>query len=399
MKAVRAITQFLLIIAVLGGAAFVSWTLFKTAPKTVPGEKKAATKIVQVIELKPGNEKIFVSAWGTVIPAREVTLQAQVSGRILEHHESLVPGGHLKKGEVAVRIDPADYKLNLTERAADLEEAEFELEVEQGRQIIAKREWEQLGNSISGSDANPALALREPHLKRARALIAKAENAVARAKLDLERTSLAAPFNSMVIEESVETGQLIETGRDICRLVGTDSFWVEVALPMSDLKWIRLPGKGIPGADVDIYLDTGNGKMEPWTGKVARLRADLEEAGRMARALVEIKNPLDLHDSGEKRKTPLLLGSYVRAEIEAGRLTNVLSIPRVALREGNRLWLVGKDQKIRITEPEILWTREETVVIPNILKPGETLIVSDLKVALPGMEVRPQLLTKEAEKS
>ena len=89
---------------------------------------------------------------------------------------------------------------------------------------------------------------------------------------------------------------------------------------------------------------------------------------------------------------PLLLGSYVKVDIEAGNLAGVLTIPRSALREGNRLWLVGSDNLIRIAEPEILWTRPQTVLVPNILKEGERLVVSELKVALPGMEVDPQPL-------
>lgn len=394
MKKLRLGIQILFGIAVAFGAAVVSFTLLKTAPQTVPADKKQAAKIVQVMMLEPDDERIVVSAWGTVIPAREVTIRPQVSGRVISQNEALVPGGHLTKGDEIVRIDPSDYEFALTEKRAELVEAEYENDVEKGRQLVARREFDQLRDELPVADMNPALALREPQLRRAEAMIAKAQNAIDRAKLDLDRTVLNAPFNSMVIEESVETGQLVDSGSDICRLVGSDTFWVRATLPMSDIGRIKLPDGATLGAPAEVYFDTGNGHIEPWAGTVVRLLTDLEASGRMARLLVEVEDPLRLQ-SNTPEQAPLLLGSYVKVEIEAGTLENVLEIPRAALREGNRLWMVGLDNRIRIAEPEILWTRPETVLVPDMRKDGERLIVSELKSALPGMEVNPQPLSAE----
>lgn len=391
MKKVRTAFQFILALLILGGASAAAFLLLKTAPETVPEDKKQAVKIVQVVDLKPSDQGIVVSAFGTVIPAREVTVQPQVSGKVVSQHEALVPGGRVVAGEELVRIDPADYELTLTERKSELEEARYEFDIENGRQLIAKREWEQLRADLPDADMNPSLALREPQKRRAEAMVAKAENAIERAELDLERTRVTAPFNGMVAEESVEIGQLVESGGDICKLVGTDEFWVQATLPMSDLKRVRLPDGTEDGAGAEIHLDTGNGKMAPWKGTVVRLLSDLETTGRMARLLVAVSDPLGIQ-SKEESTTPLLVGSYVRVDIDAGNLTGVLTIPRSALREGNRLWLVGSDNLIRIAEPEILWTLPQSVLVPNILKEGERLVVSELKVALPGMEVDPQPL-------
>tara|TARA_R110002096_G_scaffold199271_11_gene383110 strand:+ start:580 stop:1794 length:1215 start_codon:yes stop_codon:yes gene_type:complete len=393
MKPVRTIVQIVGALLVLGVAIVAALILLKTAPKVEPEEEKQAAKIVQVIDLRPSNERIYVTAWGTVIPAREVIMRPQVNGRVIGHHEALVPGGRLEMGAELVRIDPSDYEMALIESEAELENARFDFEVERGRQIIAKREWDQLRADVPDADANPSLALREPHLRKSEAMVAKAENAIERAKLDLARTRLVAPFNSMVAEESVEVGQVIESGKDICRLVGTDAFWVQTTLPINDLKRIYLPEGAQPGAGVEVYLDTGNGQASPWSGTVVRLLSDLEPNSRMARLLVEVADPLGLQDSsGAGEHIPLLLGSYVRVEIEAGRLDDVLTFPRPSLREGNRLWFVGSDNRIRIATPEVLWTRKETVFVPNVLQAGERLIVSELKAALPGMKVNPQPL-------
>ena len=84
------------------------------------------------------------------------------------------------------------------------------------------------------------------------------------------------------------------------------------------------------------------------------------------------------------------MGSYVEVEIEAGELENVLEIPRSALREGNKIWVVGEVPELNIIDCEVLWSLKETVLVSNNLGPGDKLIVSDLRVALPGMLVDPQ---------
>lgn len=395
MKVSRNIIQLVVGLAVLGVAVGIGWILMKTRPYTEAEVEQQASKIVQVVELEPGNEMIRVSAWGTVIPAREVSIQPQVGGRIIDLHEQLVPGGRLREKEELLRIEAVDYEIALAERIAEKEEAVFEMEVEEGRQVIARREWEQLRGELGSVVPDSSLALREPHLDLSKAMLERADSAIRRARLDLDRTVVRAPFNGMIVEESVEIGQVVEPGRTVCRLVGTDRFWVRATLPMSDLKRIKLPGEGKPGATANIFLDTGNGSAESRDGIVVRLLADLETAGRMARLIIAVDDPLSreaIVDGETRILTPLLLGSYVRVEIEAGRLENVLAVPRLALREGDRLWLVGNDNRVRIAEPEILWTRGETVLVNNVLLDGERLVVSRLRTALPGMLVSPQQL-------
>lgn len=373
--------------AILAAGGVVSIALLATAPETKPEEKTRAVRIVQAITVTPRTEPISVSAQGPVIPAREVTIEPQVSGRIIEHHPALVPGGYIEAGEELIRIDPADYELALQEQQAAAEQAQFELALEQGRQVVASREWRLLQENLEGSEVNRGLVLREPHLRRAEAMIRMATNEIAKARLDLSRTTVEAPFNAMVLSESVETGQVVEPGTIVCTLAGTDEFWVQATLPVDKLRWIQLPGPGREGAAAEVILHMGS---EPavWKGRVVRLLGNLESTGLMARVLIEVKDPLGLRQSPPG--VPLLLGSYVRVRIDAGELEDVLVIPRAALREQNRVWLVDENNKLQIREAEVLWTRQDSVLIANLLKPGERVIVSDLEAPLPGMNVEPR---------
>lgn len=383
----------LLIFAVGGGASFL---LIWTGPEITPEEKTSSAKIVQTIPMEPQTRSVAVRASGIVIPSRKVVIKPQVSGQVIRQSDEVTIGGHVKEGDELIRIDSKDYELALAEVRSNLEQARFEREVESGRQIIAQREWDELESDLDMEEVNRSLVLREPHLRRAEALMQKATNDIEIAELQLSRTAINAPFNAMVVEESVEVGQLLSPNSTICELVGTDEFWIQVTVPFSDLKWIQFPGGGKLGAEARVVLDTGGGESTAWDGRVIRLLSDLDPLGRMARLVVSVADPLGLSGTSGS-KLPLLLGSYVEVEIDAGDLEKTLRIPRAALREGNQIWVVGVDNLLRIVQATVLWPEKETVLISNNLEKGDELIVSDLRVALPKMEVKPQPSTAYPE--
>jgi RND family efflux transporter MFP subunit len=386
----------MVILLICGFGGCVSLMLLWTGPETVPKETTRSAKIVQTILLIPQTRSVTVSASGSVIPSRKVVIKPQVTGQVIWQGESIALGGHVKAGDELIRIDPKDYELALAEVQANFEQARFEREVESGRQVIAKREWTELQSDLDMEEVNKSLVLREPHLRRAEALMEKAKNDIEIAKVQLSRTVITAPFNAMVITESVEVGQLLSPGSQICELVGTDEFWVQVTIPYSDLKWVQFPEEGRPGAETQVILDMGGGDSVAWAGRVVCLLSDLDPLFRMARLIVSVTDPLDLL-GGSSSKFPLLLGSFVKAEIDAGQLEDTLTIPRAALREGNEIWVVGDDHLLKILPATILWRETETVLISNNLEKGDQLVVSDLRVALPGMEVDPQPATASAE--
>jgi len=387
---------FLVILLIFGLGGCVSLMLLWTGPETLPEENADSARIVQTIPLEPQTRSVAVSAFGSVIPSRKVVIKPQVTGQVIWQSESMTTGGHVKAGDELIRIDPNDYELALAEVESTFEQARFEREVESGRQVIAQREWNELQSDLNMEEVNKSLVLREPHLRRAEALMEKAKNDIAIAELQRSRTVIRAPFNAMVVEESVEVGQLLSPGSDICELVGTDEFWIQVTIPFSQLQWVRFPEDGRPGAEAQVILDTGDGESVTWKGRVIRLLGDLDPLGRMARLVVSVTDPLELRRTSG-RKVPLLLGGYVEVKIDAGNLEDTLTIPRAALREGSRIWVVGDDHLLRILPAKVLWPEKETVLISNNLEEGDQLVVSDLRVALPGMEVSPQPATAYPE--
>lgn len=363
----------------------IGYLLIVTGPKTLPEEKVRQPKSVTVERVIPGSHRISVTAYGTIIPVRQVTLESEVTGRITRLHPSLIPGGFVQAGEELFGIDDTLTKLSLTEARAATSRAEASLKESRRKRIEAQQ--------LSDDKVIPVTQLAA---LEAEELIQAAERQRLQASEDrikemLARHVVRAPFNAVVLDETVEIGQRMNPGFPAATLVGTDAFWVRAALPLDQLRHIRLPADGKPGSSVKVFFDAGADKAQERTGRVVQLLSDMEQTGRMARILIEISNPLDPSSGGEG--LPLLIGSYVRVEIDAGELANVIAIQRAALRESDKIWIVDAKDQLYVRDATVRWEKQETVYLDYNLNPDERLVVSPLRVALPGMNVRPRETT------
>lgn len=390
-KGPRPIIRIILSLVILGVGIGAASYIKNSAPRTRkrPPVKLSPTVLIQTV--KPSGYQIIVTAMGTVIPDREVVLKSRVSGEILETHPEFTEGGFLKKGMKIIQIDPQDYELALARKKSAVTDAEYALKLELGHQEVAKREWELLNQDQPAQDMEKELALRQPHLDKARADLAAAEAELKAAMLDLDRTHITVPFNVMVRSKSVDRGSQVTSQEPLAELVGTDAYRIQVSLPVDRLEWIDVPVQaGDTGSKVRIIYGQGN----ECNGTVIRLMGDLATEGRMARILVEVADPLGLKASKQDR-APLLIGEYVRVKILGHKLDGVFQIPRPALRDNSTIWIVKENQSLEIRKVHPVWRDADVVLLQDGLKPGEQLIVSDLAAPVEGMAVR--VITAKSE--
>jgi len=382
----RMINLFLCLVILGAGIAGASY-LNKTAPKAQKRRPPRMDPLVKVEMIQKTDERATVRAMGTVIPALEMVLKSRVPGEIMTTHPEFIEGGILSKGTKILQIDPRDYTLSLAQKKSRVANARYALKLELGYQDVAKREWELLKGDKPPKKMDRELALRKPHLEKARAELEAAKAELKMAELNLSRTTILAPFNAIVRKTMVEIGSQITTQEALAELVGTDEYWIQVSIPVDRLKWITIPTRiGNAGANVRIRFGSGPESSHVRKGKVIKLLGDLEAEGRMARVLVAVKDPLDRKTPNAKRP-PLLIGEYVRVEIDGREIRDVYKIPRTALRDNSRIWVTGHDGLLKIRKVVTVWRDTETVLLKDGLKEGEWLIVSDLASPVEGMTV------------
>ncbi len=373
-----AIKVLLLSLLVLIIAAGIAVWLIKTTPHPDVRPRREQAALIEVSQLQVSDEAVVIESSGTVIPASQVDLQAQVAGQVVMINPSFIPGGRLTAGEEVIKIEPEDYELALKKQQAEVTRKEQEYLMESGRQDIARHEWSLLNDQTEATELDRDLALRLPQLKQAEADLSSARASLRQAELDLSRTSVTAPFNSVVISKDVELGDQITSSTVIGSLAGTDEFWVRLTLPVSDLTWFSA-GPDKEGSRV-ILTPTGSNKEKiSWEGRVIRKQADLDEKGRLAQIIVSVPRPLDNPDQ------PLLLGMYVTAKIQGKSVPGVFSIPRTALRGSNEVWLVNPDNRLELHPVEIVWSGPDRVLVRDGLEAGGSLVISDLATPVEGM--------------
>jgi len=372
-----------IIVMAFGLGLAVLFVVTRASPERSVPEPLPTRVEVQAVssEARP----VLVSGTGEVMAARQVQLMPEVSGRVRSHHPALRPGGVVAEGALLVALDARDYQAALAQAEANLEQARFQLELEQGRQRIAQKEFELLRQDEAMGPAEKALALRKPHLRNAEAAVRAAESAVDKAKLDVARTRIRAPFDAFVKTESVDLGQLVNPQASIATLIGTEAFWVQTSVPVSALSWVG------PGTKASLRQVTSGRAIER-KGEVIEVLSDLDEVGRMARVLVRIADPLHLERPAAERR-PLLVGAFVEASLEGRAVEDVAVIPRPALRGDGEVWLMDAEDRLEIREVEIVWRGRDEVYVQRGLDPGERLVTSRIATPVPGMELR----TGEAE--
>jgi RND family efflux transporter MFP subunit len=218
----------------------------------------------------------------------------------------------------------------------------------------------------------------------ARAMLTAEKAEMQKAQLNLSRTRIRAPFNAIVRTKHVDIGSQVSVQEKLAELVGTDEYWIQASIPVDRLGWIMIPRRPTePGSNVRILHRNGY----EIAGTVTKLLGDLGSEGRMARILVEVKDPLNLKKA-DNSQPALLIGEYVRIEIEGRTLQNVFRIPRTALRDNSRIWVVNQDSKLDIRPVKTVWRDARTVLLRKGLAPDDQLIVSDLPAPINGMPVQ-----------
>lgn len=343
--------------------------------------------LVQVVEAEAGTFRPQITAMGSVRPEKEIDLNPQVGGEIIAVSDSFSPGGYVKQGELLLQIDPADYEAALLERESALHQAQADLEMELGRQDVARQDYALMEQSLTS--INKSLVLREPQLNAAKARIEAAEAALRRAKLDLERTRIEAPFDAHILSREANLGSLVSPGSDLAQLVGVESYWVEAMVPLSTLKWIEFPIEGGKrGSPVQIRNRSAWEEGVVRHGTADRLVGALESRTRLARILISVADPLALEDkSADKPK--MIVGSYVETVIDGKPIENVVRLNRDYLRKDDTVWVM-EEGVLRIRPLQIEFRDQDYAYVSEGLSGGDMIVTTNLSTVRDGASLRLQ---------
>lgn len=364
-----------LAILVVGIVAFVGFSSMKKPP-----EEKAEvdnTPIVAVENITVAPMTLEVSSYGVVKPKYETTMVAQVSGEIVELSEAFVRGGLVKKGQLLARVDPNDYQAALIDAQANMASARSALEQEVAQGKVAEREWNQI------KDSSPTeLSLRKPQLAQELARVKAAQASVLRAKRNLQRTEIRAPYDAMIESRAIGLGSFVSTGAQVGKLLGTAI--AEIRLPVADNQLQFLVAQG-QQAKVNL-TGTYAGKDVQWQARIVRSEGVVDDKSRMSYLVAEVQDPYQLQSTEEENNTMLRFGAYVQAKILGVEIASASVVPRYLV-VNDRIAILDDESKLHYADIDIIRQQGGDVIVANGLINGDKLIVSALDYPVDGMKL------------
>ena len=449
----RLVVSFLL----LAIAFSVVFVLIMIKPTAQRKETTDTTPLVLTSKVALYKGMIEMENSGVVVPFRNVTMSAEVAGKISVKSDDCKAGNFVKAGTPLIEIDREEYELEVARAAAELKQAELQAE-ELSNEIVGATELlsvakddeqiqqaeldrlESLGEVVSTSEVNQArrallssqnavlnqttqLNLLTKRVDRLASGIDLSEARLKTAKLNRDRATVVAPSDGVIVTENVQKGDFVQRGSPLFEFEDVSAAEVKINLRPSELQQIlnsqpanptsadpttksdKANPYRIPNVDVQVIYEL-DGQRSQWSGKLSRYDgAGLDERTRTIPCRILVSDRMSKQSDGQPRL--LVRNMYVRVKLMLPSQIRLFQVPDVAVQPGNVVWSVDSDGQIhrhRLNVVSIYQDEKSAriddksgwVIFPdsdNAPQPGTSVVVTPLINPVEGMEVRSEPAT------
>ncbi len=361
---------FLALGAAAGGAVLMGYGPGKPteAPVAEPAAKAPEPLRISPIEtlaIRPERHGETLRIEGFVMPQRKVVLSAKFSGVVTEVAADV--GDAVKKGEVLVRFDEGQARLQLESREARAKGKQAELDRAE-RELLRAR-----GLAEGGTVALSKLASTETDLR-----IVEAERDALKAEEDearrqLKEAQVIAPFDGTVSLRKVNPGQSVPENTELLEIVDLSRMTLSAAVPLENSPRLSV------GQKADIRIEGLPDRQ---------LTARLE---RIAPAAVESSRSLQIFLAVDASDQRLSGGMFAEGELHAGEQESMIAVPVAALQEKDGQSAILKIENGKVVSQPVkkgrLLEDGKLAEIVSGLKTGDRVIAVPMKGIAPGTAV------------
>ena len=246
---------------------------------------------------------------GTIQPERRADVRAEVSATVLEVAKE--NGDAVKRGDLLVRLDDMSIRDALASAEATSRSAAQALEQ-------ASRQLERV-KTLRGSGMASAQALDDAEVRRngAQSDLEAAKARAVLARQQMERTHVRAPFDGVVSERKVSSGDTASPGKELLKVIDPSSMRFEGLVSADHIGIVK-------AAQPVTFRVNGYGDQD-FQGKVRRVNPAANPTTRQVEVLVDFTG----------KDQPKLAGLYAEGRVET-ETTSSLTIPATAIvRDGD----------------------------------------------------------------
>jgi multidrug efflux pump subunit AcrA (membrane-fusion protein) len=367
----KTLISILALVLISGLTYLVFEKLSGMGEKAREKERETLMLFVKTEKVKYSSNTASVIETGRLSSQQSVDLSAEVQGQILPGTIVLKEGTMFKQGDLLVRIFDEEARNNLKASksrfmngiAAILPDIRIDFPE-------SYQKYQDFFNSIRIDQPLPELPRLDTDKEKvflASRNILNDYFSIKSAEVRLSKYRLYAPFDGTFTAVYLEPGSVANPGSRIASMIRTDKLELEVPVRIEDAYWINIGDK--------VKVSTKDRKLT-WTGKVVRKSGFMDPSSQAITIYIALK--------ADKNK-PLFPGQYLLAEFAAKTLESSMVIPRNAVFNRDRVFIV-EDGKLRESRVDVLKSNETTVLITG-LQEGVDVVVEPLVNAREGINV------------
>jgi membrane fusion protein, multidrug efflux system len=330
-----------------------------------------------------------IVTFGEIRSRRTLDLRAPLGGTVIFLADSFVEGGRVDKGELLLRLDPANAQsaldlvmrdaaetdAELTEAKAALLLAQDEITAARAQSKLREAALERQNNllsrgvgteaavevaALSAAASNQAILGKRQGLAQAKARITKAQSAIVRQELRLTDatrrladTEVFAEFTGVLSTVTLVSGGLVSPNEKLARLI--DPAALEVAFRVSNTQFARLVAAhdGKIEGDVQVRLEilgldiVAMGRIERVSGEVGDGQTGRQIFARLPKDTATGFRP----------------GDFVTVEADEPPITGVALLPATAVDASGVVLVLGEGDRLEENVVEVLRKQGDRVIV------------------------------------
>lgn len=343
-----------------------------------PQAAAVAVKSMQVIKR---DTPLVYDYTGFVEAQQEMNLVSQVSGQITGKYFN--GGETVQAGQVLYSIDPRTYQANMLNAQANLANAKATLANAAMDAERYTRLYEQ--SAVSKQTMDNAIMQRD----QAQASVNAMEALLRNAEIDMQETSVVAPFTGRIDTTALEVGNYATAGQTVLATISnTDPVFVKFSVAEPEyLKLSSAHDNNGQASLENLSIVLSDGSTYELKGKVAEVNRGISDnTGTLTiRALFD--NP--------QRK--LLPGMFAHVQAIGGIRENALLIPQRAVVElmyKKFVYVIGDDNKVNMKEITVGPIVGRMYMVESGLDGSENIVVEGTGKLRQGSQVTAEPMTE-----
>ncbi len=314
-------------------------------------------KSVIVTEVKNTKIKNQISSSGRVISLNNITILSEVQGIIIGEN-TFKKGTEIRKGNIIFSVKNTDLKLLIDAKksrfmsliSSTLTDINFDFNSEYSK-------WVSFFNAIDLNSNLPDFpkmtTTKEKNYIIYRSILAEYLSLKSDEE-KLKKYNVLAPFDGIITKSYSDVGGNVNPGSRVVDFIRKGEMEIELTVNTSEINFINI-------GDPVSFIENGN----KYSGKITR-------KGKFVNTTTQ---NISVFTTITSEASTLYNGMYLSATITTNGTDDVFKLPRRAIFENNKVFIVDNEKKLRIKSVNIIAYQDDEVIIDNL--ENQTLIVSE----------------------